>query len=130
MKRLFNILLLCEALGFVFASCSKDEDFNPNSFSYDAAMLYGTWHTNSYLENLKFHQDDITITFNADGSFVGTGIAFLSSYKSKYRFDGDYIYLGDYTMIVGKLSSEEMTISWWYGDDDIEGMRTATFTKQ
>jgi len=77
MKKLFNLLLLCATVGFLFTACSKDDDESISKEqivgTWEGTAIYvdGTWiDITKYPYNAEF---GFSITFYNDGSYYGQG---------------------------------------------------------
>lgn len=77
MKKLFHLLLLCAAVGFLFTACSKDDgesipkDRIAGTWEGTAIYAEGTWiDITKYPYSAEF---GFSITFYNDGSYYGQG---------------------------------------------------------
>lgn len=102
MKKLLAFVLLGAAFGFIFSSCSKDDD---ESIAQD--QIVGTWEgTSAYVDGVWI---DITkypyssslgfsVTFYDDGSYYSRGA--FGTGRGTYKISGKTIY----SYVSGKLS--------------------------
>lgn len=82
-------MLLCVACGFIFSSCSKDEE---NKVSLTKEQVIGTWYAVSVEqdgESINVPEGYIYMRLNEDGSYRTKMIN--NSYIGKYRIEGNTI---------------------------------------
>ncbi len=119
MKKLLNILLLCAAFGFVFTSCSKDDDSETIK-----EQIIGTWdatevqfdNDGKWIDITNRPSAAISITFERDGSYYskgalgnGNGTYTVNGKTIKTYIDGDLI--GTYVIKYISDSNAELSLT-------------------
>lgn len=126
MKKLLNILLLCAAFGFVFTSCSKDDDSETIK-----EQIIGTWdatevqfdNDGKWIDITNRPSAAISITFERDGSYYskgalgnGNGTYTVNGKTIKTYIDGDLI--GTY--VIKYISDTNAELSLTMGSETMD----------
>ena len=141
MKKKFFLWIALLAMGIVLASCSKDDDVDLGQFDYPLNELFGTWKASTiwvgskYIVVSDYPKYKMSITFNRDGSFSGSG--YLGNGSGTYKVSGKTITtyvdgkvyatyyvtkyesgVADFTITIGKESIRMYAYNVDYKGDD------------